>query len=250
MQDVLALYEKAGGLLRGHFVLSSGLHSDHYFQSALPLSNFHVAEYLAGELASLIRTRPDVVVAPAMGGVIIGHEVARVFGCPFYFMERSKSSFVLRRGFEISPEQKVLIVEDVVTTGRSISELVPSIPGIVTGKCCIVDRTGGAVPELISLIQHPFEAFLPEECLLCQQGVPVHKPGSREFVREFECNALCFTSVKYFEKYQVYLPKISLKIGETLRFTCGGESVDRIVCGITDIGNKMAVDLFDGKRRQ
>ena len=183
--NVEQLFLDHGALLKGHFFLSSGLHSDRYLQSALVLAQPNAAEQLGRKLASSVPERPALVLSPAMGGLIIGHEVARALGVRHYFTERVDGTMVLRRGFTLKPGEKVVIVEDVVTTGKSTKEafqVVRACGAEVTGALSIVDRSEGkanlGVPySALWTISVP--AWKPEECPPCRAGIAVVKPGSR-----------------------------------------------------------------------
>lgn len=191
---VLDLFRDSGALLEGHFQLSSGLHSPQYMQCALLLAQPGQAERLGEALAGLLAPRPaheaapprpDLVVSPALGGLIIGHEVARALGVRAYFAERESGAMTLRRGFALKPGERVAVVEDVVTTGKStreVMDLVRAGGAEVVAGLCIVDRTGGShdlgVP-LKSLLQMKLPAFSAGECPQCRQGLSVVKPGSR-----------------------------------------------------------------------
>jgi orotate phosphoribosyltransferase len=182
----LALFRRAGALLEGHFRLTSGLHSNGYLQSALVLQHPADAGALGAALASKVASwRPDVVLSPALGGVIIGHEVARALMVRALFAERADGNLTLRRGFALKRGERVLIVEDVVTTGGSTRETidVATASGAqVVGATALIDRSGGAAQLGV-----PFEAlarlalptYEPAGCPLCGQGLPVVKPGSR-----------------------------------------------------------------------
>ncbi len=180
------IYRDHGALLEGHFLLSSGLHSDRYLQSALVLAHPQPAEALGRELAAAVGVKPDLVVSPAMGGLIIGQEVARALGARHYFTERVDAAMTLRRGFSIKPGERVLVVEDVVTTGKSTKEVfavIRAAGGEVAGACSIVDRTEGraalGVPYA-ALWTVSVPAWSPAECPRCRAGEPVVKPGSRK----------------------------------------------------------------------
>jgi orotate phosphoribosyltransferase len=187
--DLLALLQKTSALLEGHFRLSSGLHSSEYLQCALVLQHPQHAEWLGRAIASsIVDLRATVVLSPALGGVIIGHEVGRALGIRALFAERQDGLLVLRRGFVLGEADRVLVVEDVVTTGGSTRETmqVAAASGArVVGAASIVDRSGGRVR-----LDVPFEALLgidvptyqPEECPLCAKGLPITKPGSRPVV--------------------------------------------------------------------
>jgi len=184
--DVLDLFRRSGALLEGHFRLSSGLHSTGYLQCALVLQYPSDAEALGRALAARVRhLRPTAVLSPALGGVVIGHEVGRALGVRAMFAERQDSVLTLRRGFMIAETDRVLVVEDVLTTGGSTRETmqVATAAGAhVVGAASVVDRSGGAVRFDV-----PFEALLdvelptypPDACPLCAKGLPVVKPGSR-----------------------------------------------------------------------
>jgi len=185
-QELLDLMTELGALQRGHFLLSSGLHSDTYFQCARVLQ----FPELARELGRLIAERcdameTDVVVSPALGGILIGHEVARALGRRFVFTERVEGSMTLRRGFAVEQGEKALVVEDVVTRGTSSLEVlrvVAASGGVVTGLASIVDRTSGSAGlplPLRSLARVEVAAWPPESCPLCAAGSRAVKPGSR-----------------------------------------------------------------------
>ena len=191
--NVEALFLEHGALLKGHFLLSSGLHSDRYLQCALVLARPSAAEALGRELAAKLSNsgalkgvRPDLVVSPAMGGLIIGHEVARALSVPHYFTERVDGAVLLRRGFALKPGQNVLVVEDVVTTGKSTKEVFGVIGAAgarAVAAASIVDRSEGTasldVPySALWTVAAP--AWNPDACPQCKAGVPAVKPGSRK----------------------------------------------------------------------
>ena len=184
--SLLSLMEELGALHKGHFQLSSGRHSHTYFQCARLLQFPELARELGAELSNFYSDTPhDVVVSPALGGILIGHEVARAVGRRFIFTERKDSRMELRRGFALEAREKVLIVEDVVTRGTSLLEVarvVEAHGGVVAGLACIVDRTGGDVElphPLHALARVAVETWEPADCPLCRAGQPVIKPGSR-----------------------------------------------------------------------
>ena len=184
--EIKTLLKKTGAILKGHFLLSSGLHSDTYIQCSKVLQYPKYAELLGKKLAKNIQFDVDIVVAPAMGGIIIGHEVARSLNKPFMFCERNKyGDMELRRSFEIVPHSKILIVEDVVTTGKSVREVanvVETLGGKVFGYACIVERSEDhSIKDLISLYKIFPKTYDPQECPLCKNGVKLVKPGSRVF---------------------------------------------------------------------
>ncbi|MEZ5286595.1 MAG: orotate phosphoribosyltransferase [Vicinamibacterales bacterium] len=184
--DVLTLFRQSGALLEGHFTLSSGLHSPGYLQCARVLMRPRDADALGAALGARVRgLGATLVLSPALGGIVIGQEVARALDLPAIFAERADGVLTLRRGFAIDPADRVLVVEDVVTTGGSTRETMAvarQAGATVVGACAIVDRSGGN-PGL----DVPFQALLPmtvptyepANCPLCASGVPVVKPGSR-----------------------------------------------------------------------
>jgi orotate phosphoribosyltransferase len=198
-EELLRMFEAAGAIRHGHFELSSGLHSGTYVQCALVLRYPRFAERLGQALAGLFSdARIDAVVSPALGGVIIGQEVARALpapkdavggGVPAMFVERDASgTMTMRRGFVLHPDQHVLVVEDVWTTGGSTQEaihVVEEAGGRVVAAGALIDRSGGKIEfsmESNALIELPIESYEPEDCPLCRQGSVTVKPGSR-FVR-------------------------------------------------------------------
>jgi orotate phosphoribosyltransferase len=185
--EALALFRRAGALLEGHFRLSSGLHSTGYLQSALVLQHPSDAAALGSAIADLVKDlRPATVVSPALGGLIIGHEVARALGARAIFAERAGGTTLsLRRGFTLTPGERVLVVEDVFTTGKSTREtmdVVRDAGATVVGAAAIIDRSGGTIDFSVpykTLIQLSLPTYEADACPLCKQGVPVLKPGSR-----------------------------------------------------------------------
>jgi orotate phosphoribosyltransferase len=187
--ELLDLFRKSGALLDGHFRLSSGLHSSGYLQCALVLQHPQYAELLGRDLAA--RTRdlgPTVVLSPALGGVIIGHEVGRALGVRALFAERQDGILTLRRGFMLSESDRVLVVEDVLTTGGSTREtmqVATAAGGRVVGAASIVDRSGGRAEFPVpfhALLTVDLPTYEPDACPLCAKGLPVIKPGSRPVV--------------------------------------------------------------------
>ena len=184
--QVLDVFRRVGALLEGHFKLSSGLHSPGYLQSALVLQYPREAETLGAALAEAVRPlAPDVVMSPALGGIVIGQEVARALDVPAIFAERQDGAMTLRRGFTLAPGARVLVVEDVVTTGGSTRETMDvamRAGGVVVGAGSIIDRSGGnqglAVPYS-ALAQVAFPTYQPDACPLCAAGSTAIKPGSR-----------------------------------------------------------------------
>jgi orotate phosphoribosyltransferase len=184
--EVLTIFRHSGALLEGHFRLSSGLHSPGYLQCALVLQHPREAEALGAALGELVRSLGvQTVLSPALGGIVIGQEVGRALGVRAIFAERQDGTLTLRRGFALERGEKVLVVEDVVTTGGSTRETMDvarAAGAVVVGACAIVDRSGGKQG-----LDVPFHALLPmevkaykeDECPLCKEGLPVVKPGSR-----------------------------------------------------------------------
>ena len=184
--EVLDLFRQSGALLEGHFRLSSGLHSDRYLQSALVLQHPDFAEQLGRALAArLEHLQPTVILSPALGGIVIGQEVGRALHIRAQFAERQDGQLTLRRGFTLSPADRVVVVEDVITTGGSTRETIAvaeDAGASVMGAAAIIDR--GADPgrlnlPLQALVRMQVAAYKPEECPMCAAGSPVVKPGSR-----------------------------------------------------------------------
>jgi orotate phosphoribosyltransferase len=184
--EILDTFKQTGALLKGHFLLTSGLHSNQYFQCARVLQHPKIAESLCRQLAEHY-AGADIaaVIAPAIGGIIVSHETARALGVPALFAERQDGRMTLRRGFVIPEGEKILVVEDVTTTGGSVREVIDLVQekGAETaGAACLVDRSGGTVDlgvALHPLVRLQVETFKPDACPLCRQGMPVVKPGSR-----------------------------------------------------------------------
>lgn len=184
--ELLDLFRRSGALLEGHFRLTSGLHSSGYLQCALVLQHPQHAEALGRAIGDRVRSlRPTVVLSPALGGVVIGHEVGRALGVRALFAERQDGVLTLRRGFVIAENDRVLVVEDVLTTGGSTREtmqVAKALSGQVVGAASIVNRSAGA-PDIdvpfASLLDIALPTYEPNGCPLCAQGLPVIKPGSR-----------------------------------------------------------------------
>jgi orotate phosphoribosyltransferase len=184
--ELLDLYRKSGALLEGHFRLTSGLHSPGYLQCALVLQHPRHAEMLGRAIADRTRDlRATVILSPALGGVVIGQEVGRALGVRAIFAERQDNALTLRRGFVVSENDRVLVVEDVLTTGGSTRETMQvarAAGGQVVGAASIVNRMGRD-PDLgvpfVSLVNVDLPTYEPDRCPLCAQGLPVIKPGSR-----------------------------------------------------------------------
>jgi orotate phosphoribosyltransferase len=185
-QHLLTIFQRTGALLDGHFQLTSGLHSPRYLQCALVLQYPEHAEYVGQALAAKFSDdRVDAVVAPAIGGIVVAHETARAIGARALFTEREAGVMTLRRGFRLSRGERVLVVEDVVTTGGSTRETIEAVveaDGVVIGAGSIVDRSAGAVDLGVrrqSLLTLEVASYNLQDCPLCKEGVPFIKPGSR-----------------------------------------------------------------------
>jgi orotate phosphoribosyltransferase len=184
--EVLQVFRDTGALLEGHFILRSGLHSRQFFQCALALQQMPIVEKLGGALAAKVRGLGAVtVVSPAMGGLVIGQEVARQLGLRFIFVEKEEGKLVLRRGFKIAPGEKILVVEDVVTKGGRVQETIDIVRangGVVAGVAIVVDRSNGAtnlgVP-MYGLIALQVETFDPTKLPPDLAMIPAVKPGSK-----------------------------------------------------------------------
>jgi len=184
--EVLKIFRDSGALLEGHFILRSGLHSRQYFQCALALQQMPAVEKLGGALADKVRKLGAItVIAPALGGLVIGQEVARQLGVRFIFSEKEEGKLVLRRGFKIAAGEKILVVEDVVTKGGRVQETIDIVrahQGHVVGVAAIVDRSNGAVNfgvPFANLISLKVEAFEPDKLPPDLAKIPAVKPGSK-----------------------------------------------------------------------
>lgn len=184
--EVLGLFEKHNALLKGHFKLSSGLHSEKYLQCALVLQYPDVAEKMSKALAAKFAVKPDLVVGPALGGVTLAYEVARAFGVRGLFTERTDGKMALRRGFSIKPGEKIIVCEDVVTTGGStkeVMEVIKELGGVVVGIGSVIDRSdsdpGFGVP-FHSLAKVEVKTYKEDTCPMCRSGSLAIKPGSRK----------------------------------------------------------------------
>jgi len=185
--EAIEIFKKSNALLTGHFRLTSGRHSGQYMQCAQVLQYPVYAGTLCAALADKFSGVPvDLVVGPAMGGIIVAYEVGRALGVKAFFTEREQGVMSLRRGFVINPGEKVLVVEDVVTTGGSVKEVIEVVRdkgGEVVGVGVLVDRSNGKADfgvKTESILQMEIEAYEPEDCPLCKQGLQVVKPGSRQ----------------------------------------------------------------------
>jgi len=187
--EVLELFIKKDVLKSGHFLLTSGRHSDKYLQCAQLLQYPEATEKAIGELAKQFKDKDiQTVVGPAMGGIIISYEMGRQLGARAIFAEREDGKMTLRRGFTIKAGERILVVEDVVTTGGSVKEvvsLIKELGGQVVAVAALVDRSGGKVDFGVPayyLLSLDVASYLPQECPLCKEGMPIEKPGSRKFV--------------------------------------------------------------------
>lgn len=188
-ERVISLFEETGALLSGHFELRSGLHSDRFFQCALLLQYPRVAASLCEALVDTLRVRPemievDTVIAPALGGISVGHEIARLLGKRFIFVEKNDRKELELRRFTIEKGERFLVAEDVITRGGRVQETVDLVDqhgGVVCGIGVLVDRSGGKAvfrDPLSSLLEMEPVTWPPESCPLCKQGVPLVHPGS------------------------------------------------------------------------
>jgi orotate phosphoribosyltransferase len=186
-EQIIDILKEAGAFLEGHFLLTSGRHSDKYVQCAKVFLDSKYSEPICKEIADHFRAdNVDIVIGPAMGAVQLAYEVGRQLGCRNFFTEREDGKMTLRRGFAVEPGERVLVVEDVVTTGGSakeVIEIVKAAGGIVVGVGSVIDRTGGTmdfgVPFRPALSMEVI-SWAADECPLCKQGLPYVKPGSRK----------------------------------------------------------------------
>jgi orotate phosphoribosyltransferase len=183
--EILSIFKKTNALLEGHFQLTSGLHSSQYFQCAKVLQYPEYMEMLCGLIANHFRSSaPVCVISPALGGIVVGQEVGRQMKVRTMFTERKDGIMQLRRGFEIAKGERIVVCEDVTTTGgsaREVCDIVQKMGGVVVGVGAVVDRSGGKVPfeNFYATMVMDVVAYKPEECPLCKQGKPIDKPGSR-----------------------------------------------------------------------
>ena len=185
--ELLDLFRSTNALLDGHFVLRSGLHSRQYFQCALLLQHTQIAARVCGALAEKLRDIPaERVISPALGGIIVGHEIARTLGKPHIFAEKEDGKLVLRRGFEINPGARFIVAEDVVTKGGRVQETIDIVRahgGVVVAVAAIVDRSAGNLPDFgcpfVSLTQLNVETFEADHLPADLAAIPVTKPGSK-----------------------------------------------------------------------
>lgn len=185
--EVKELLVKHGALLEGHFLLTSGLHSGQYVEKFQVLQYPKATEALCAGFAEKFKDEKiDVVIGPVTGGIVLAHETAKHFGTRAIFAERDNGKMTIKRGFEIKPGERVLVVEDVVTTGGSVQEVidvVKELGGVIAGVAILVDRSGGTVDfgaPSKAMLTLKIQNFTPEECPFCKQGVPLVKRGSRK----------------------------------------------------------------------
>ncbi len=185
-EEIMALFQQVGALKTGHFLLTSGLHSDQYMQCAAVFQRPGVAGKLVENLVPQVinvTNKVDTVIAPAIGGINIGYEMARTLGCRFIFAERHQGVMTLRRGFTLTSSERVLVVEDVVTTGGSVQEVLNIVEqqgSKAVGVAALVDRSGGKVDfkiPFISLVKLYIKTFQPESCPLCADNIPLIRGG-------------------------------------------------------------------------
>lgn len=184
--ETLAMFKSSGALLDGHFRLTSGRHSNSYFQCAKVLQYPEYLSAICGEIAGFFKgSGITTVISPAIGGIVVGTEVGRQLGVKTIFAERKEGTMMIRRGFSIDPSEQVLVVEDVITTGGSVAEvieLVRAAGATVAGVASVVDRSNGKVrlaDRQFSLLTMEVVSYAPEECPLCKEGIPIYAPGSR-----------------------------------------------------------------------
>ncbi len=184
--ETLAMFKSSGALLDGHFKLTSGRHSNSYFQCAKVLQYPEYLSAICSEIAAQFRDCGiTTVISPAIGGIVVGTEVGRQLGVKTIFAERKEGTMMIRRGFSIDPSEQVLVVEDVITTGGSVVEVMEQVRATgatVAGVASVVDRSNGKVKladKQFSLLMMEVVSYAPEECPLCKEGMPIDAPGSR-----------------------------------------------------------------------
>ncbi|MEO8574450.1 MAG: orotate phosphoribosyltransferase [Pyrinomonadaceae bacterium] len=187
MDDILQQFRRTGALLEGHFILSSGLHSPNYLQCALALQHPADAKRFGQAIADRLNDlRIEAVASPAIGGLVIGFAVAQALDIPFIWTERQNGTMTLRRGFALRPGERILVVEDVITTGGSTRECIAALKengGEVVFAASIIDRSNGSADvgvKRISLVEMDVPAYKPEDCPMCSRGDVAEKPGSRK----------------------------------------------------------------------
>lgn len=190
-EEILRIYERHNALLKGHFLLSSGLHSDAYLQSALVMQYPYIAEKIIAELTKMVYDLQfHTVVSPAIGGIRFGYELARQLNKKSVYTERVDGAMTMRRGFSFTPNEPVIIAEDVVTTGKSTLECIRAAEAAganIIAVTCLVDRSNGMAKfdvPFIPLIQVEVKTYSPDDCPMCKQGRELVKPGSRVFKKQ------------------------------------------------------------------
>lgn len=185
--DIEKILIERKAILRGHFLLSSGLHSDTYFEKFRILEDPKLTEEFISEVIDRLRAlEPDIVVGPTIGGIAVAFEVARQLKVKAYYAERGESGRVFRRGFKLTPDNRILVVDDVLTTGKSLLETMDAVNPYgskIVGAFVLIDRSENFDPgvPLISLLKVKVRNYTPDECPLCKAGIPLVKPGSRTF---------------------------------------------------------------------
>jgi len=186
-QEIKSILSDCGAFLKGHFLLTSGRHSEYYIEKIKIIQNPDKVQLLCSELSKKFSDVDfDVVISPAMGGIVLGYEIARISGKRFIFTQRRNNKMIIRSVFELNPNERVLIIEDIVTTGGSVFEVIDCIKKTgseVIGIGLIVDRSGGKVDFGFltqPLLTMDIKTFLPEECPLCKKDIPIFKPGSSD----------------------------------------------------------------------
>lgn len=187
-EEIIAVFKDKGVMLEGHFLLTSGRHSDRYMQCAKLFQYPKISEAVCANLAEkMAGFGADVVVGPAIGGIILAYEMSRQLGARNIFAEREDGKMTLRRGFTVQLGERAIVTEDVVTTGGSVKEVIELLNGLgvqTLAVGCIVDRSEGAVDfgiPLFSVLSMKIESYEPGDCPICQTGIPAVKPGSRSF---------------------------------------------------------------------
>ncbi len=185
-EEILEILQEAGAIKKGHFQLTSGLHAETYYQCAAALESPRLTERMGDEIARLYTGKPiDLVVSPALGGIILGFATALALDVRFIWAERAQGAMTFRRGFCVNPGERVLVVEDVVTTGGSVAEVIELVErsgGEVVGAACLMNRGGRELVsdhDLKSLVTVATVAFDPKECPMCAAGNAIESPGSR-----------------------------------------------------------------------
>jgi len=191
-KEVEKILFDCGAFLKGHFLLSSGRHSEYYIEKIKIIHYPEKVQTLCKELVNKFSNIDfDVVISPAMGGIVLGYEVAKISAKKFIFTQRENNKMTIRNGFELHPDEKVLIIEDVMTTGRSVFEVIDCIKekgARIIGIGLIVDRSGGKVDfgfPTKSLLTLNIKTYQPEECPLCKKNIPITKPGSRKIYNTY-----------------------------------------------------------------